>query len=70
MKRLATQIYEAVADGRLVEPFDAAAVKKACPGWANGTYSTFLAKHARGNGKDTKLFERVSRGRYCCLGSR
>ena len=64
MRELATQIYAAVRSGRLVEPFNGAAAKAACPAWAPHTYSTFLAKHAVGNGHTTELFIRVGRGLY------
>jgi hypothetical protein len=39
-------------------------VKAACPGWAENTYGTFLAKHAEGNGNTTELFIRVKPGLY------
>jgi hypothetical protein len=64
MRELASQIYATVESGKLKEPFRAASVRIACPGWAEHTYSTFLAKHAVGNGKTTELFVRVTRGLY------
>jgi hypothetical protein len=64
MKAFASQIYAAVKSGRLKEPFNAATVMKACPGWADRTYHVFLGKHAVGNGVTTELFIRVSRGLY------
>jgi len=64
MKEFAAAIYSAVQAGRLKEPFNAAMVKSACPGWAEKTYHTFLGKHAEGNGNTTELFVCVSRGRY------
>lgn len=65
MKEFASEIRAAVRSGRLTEPFDAAAVKQACPGWAERTYHAFLPKHALGNpGKNTELFVRVDIGRY------
>ncbi len=64
MKAFGTEIYGAVRSGRLAEPLDSETVKKACPGWADATYHTFLGKHAVGNGKTTELFVRVSRGKY------
>jgi hypothetical protein len=65
MKDFAFAIYGAVKAKRLFEPFDADAVRRACPGWAERTYHVFLAKHAVGNpGKNTELFVRVSPGRY------
>ena len=67
MKKRANEIYEAVRQGRLSEPFGAKAVKLACPGWPEGTYRTFLPKHAEGNpGGFTELFVRVARGLYRC----
>lgn len=39
-------------------------VRKACPGWADRTYNTFLGKHAVGNGSESELFVRVERGLY------
>ena len=64
MREFARQICEAVRTGRLSEPFSSSHVKTTCPGWADQTYRTFLAKHAEGNGQTTELFTRVSRGRY------
>jgi hypothetical protein len=64
MKEFATQVYAAVKDGRLKQPFNAAAIRAAVPGWADHTYSTFPGKHAVGNGKETELFRRVGRGLY------
>lgn len=58
-------IVKAVDSGSLSEPFRAADVKAACPGFADGTYSTFLPKHRKGNPKaKPELFERVARGLY------
>jgi hypothetical protein len=64
MKSFASEIYAAVRSGRLREPFTAATVKQACPGWADRTYHVFLSKHAEGNGTTTELFVRVARGAY------
>jgi hypothetical protein len=64
MKEFGSEIYAAVRSGKLREPFDAAMVKRACPGWAARTYHTFLGKHAVGSGKTTELFLRVERGQY------
>lgn len=69
MKRLATEIYQAVALGKLNEPFSPAEVRHAVPGWANHTYGTFLPKHQVGNGKTTELFQAVGPGRYKTLPS-
>jgi hypothetical protein len=46
----------AVRSGKLAEPFNAAMVKRVCPGWAERTYRVFLSKHAVGNGITTELF--------------
>ena len=68
MKDFATQIYAAVRDQRLEEPFGPDDVKRACPGWAERTYTVFLPKHAVGNpGKTTELFERIGPGQYRTL---
>lgn len=67
MKRLATQIYESVREGKLVEPFSPKDVRTVCPDWAYKTYSTFLAKHKLGNTKETELFEQVGPGLYRTL---
>jgi hypothetical protein len=64
LKDFASQIYAAVKSGRLQEPFNAAAVKAACPGWADATYRRFLLKHAEGNGTQTELFVRAARDSY------
>jgi hypothetical protein len=64
MKEFGSQIYAAVRSGRLAQPFDANMVRRACPGWADRTYNTFLSKHAVGNGKTTELFVRAGRGLY------
>ena len=68
MKKLALQIYAAVNEGRLSEPFGSKDVERACPGWKRNTYKNFLPKHALDNpGKNTELFERVALGRYRTL---
>lgn len=65
MKKLASQICEAVRSGRLAEPFNAADVRKACPGWADRTYSNFPSKHRIGNPSGTtELFEQVAPGSF------
>jgi hypothetical protein len=68
VKDFASQIYSAVGDGRLKEPFGPDDVRRACPGWAVKTYTVFLSKHRVGNpGKTTELFERVAPGLYRTL---
>jgi hypothetical protein len=65
MKDFATQIYAAVRNRRLKEPFGPGDVKRACPGWAARTYTVFLPKHAvRNPGKTTELFQRIGPGQY------
>jgi hypothetical protein len=64
MKRFGSEIYQAVRSGHLAQPFSAAMVKRACPGWSDRTYHVFLPKHAEGNGSTTELFVRVSPGLY------
>ena len=64
MKELGSALYAAVKSGRLPEPFNAAMIERACPGWAQMTYSVFPAKHAVGNGSTTELFVRDGRGLY------
>ncbi len=68
MKDFATQIYAAVRDRRLKEPFGPDDVKRACPGWAERTYTNFLSKHAVGNpSKTTELFQRIGPVQYRTL---
>ena len=58
-------IVAAVQDGKLLEPFNAADFRRACPGFAKNTYSTFLPKHRVGNhGGNSELFVRVAHGQY------
>jgi len=65
MKRLASQIYAAVKHGVLEEPFNADAVRAACPDWGDHTYGVFLPKHRVGNPVGhTELFRRVEPGLY------
>lgn len=63
--RLYRCIVRAVKIGKVKEPFASDDFRNACPGFAKGTYVTFLPKHRVGNPSGTsELFERVSRGRY------
>jgi hypothetical protein len=64
MKKFGSEIVEAARSGKLAQPFGSAMVKQACPGWADGTYHTFLGKHVVGNGLTTELFIREARGKY------
>jgi hypothetical protein len=59
------EIYLAVKVGKLKQPFTAAMAKKACPGWADRTYTNFFRKHSEGNKNgETEWFVIVSRGLY------
>ena len=65
MSRFVDDICQARRLGKLPERFRAADVRKACPGWAKGTYSTFLPKHRVGKPKgETAYFERHADGSY------
>jgi hypothetical protein len=65
MRSFAKEIYAAVKNGKLKEPFGSNDVKRACPGWAERTYTNFLSKHAIGNpSKASELFQRVGPGQY------
>ena len=68
MKIFASQIYAAVRERRLKEPFGPDDVRRVCPDWASRTYTNFLPKHAVGNpSMTTELFERVVPRRYHTL---
>jgi len=63
--RVYRSIVAAVKSEELKEPFTKDEFRKACPGFAEGTYGTFLPKHRVGNpGGDSELFEEVSLRRY------
>jgi hypothetical protein len=64
VKDLGKQICEAVEVGKLDEPFNAAMIRAACPGWADRDYHIALTEHVTGNGRASELFERVSFGLY------
>jgi len=58
----------AVKKGKLKEPFRKADFARACPGFREETYNTFLHKHSVGNpGGNSELFERVGPGRFKLL---
>jgi hypothetical protein len=61
-------LVEAVNAGTLNEPFGAADFRKACPGFAPGTYRAFLWKHSGGGddgaANNTVLLERSAPGRF------
>jgi len=66
--RFVEDIIQAVRSGRLSERFRASDVRKACPGWADNTYSVFLPKHRVGNpGGYTEYFVRHPDGSYSLL---
>ena len=61
-------IVNAIRKGLLKEPFTSADFKNACQDLGDGTYNAFLAKHEENNpGGNSKLFKRVSRGKYKLL---
>jgi len=61
-------IVKAVKAGQLEEPFSQQDFRRACPGFAKGTYQAFLHKHRRGNpGGASELFELVAPGKFRCL---
>ncbi len=58
-------IVQAVQQGTLTGPFTKADFRRACSGLGEGTYNTFLDKHAVGHpGGETELFERVAPGQF------
>jgi hypothetical protein len=66
--RVYSAIVAAVRSGQLVEPFNQADFRRACPGFGEGTYQAFLHKHRLGNpGGSTELFECVSPGLFQLL---
>lgn len=64
MKAFEKQIRAAIESGILDEPFSAAMIREACPGWEDKTYHIILSEHAAGNGCASEWFERVSFGLY------
>jgi hypothetical protein len=65
MKAFASEVYAAVRSGNLAQPFSAETVKRACPGWAEGTYRNFFNKHRVGNARGmTELFVRRASNRF------
>lgn len=63
--RIYQVIVAAVESGKLRDPFRAADVRAACPGFAHHTYGTFLPKHRIDNPSGTsELFVQVSKGLY------
>jgi hypothetical protein len=65
MQAFAVEVYAAVRSGKLAQPFSAATVKRACPGWAEGTYRNFFNKHRVGNAYGMpELFVRRASNRF------
>ena len=65
MSRFVADICKARSLGRLPKRFRAADVRKACPGWAEKTYTNFLPKHRVGNpGGYTAYFEQHADDSY------
>ena len=68
MSRFIEDIRVARRNGHLPHQFRSSDVRKACPGWANATYSVFLPKHRRGNpGGYTEYFDRHPDGTYSLI---
>jgi predicted aspartyl protease len=63
-RRVVTAIDAALAGGNLVEPFSNGDFRRACPGFAEGTYNAFLWKHRLGNGKTTELFDLIAPNQF------
>jgi hypothetical protein len=60
-KKVYKTIVEAVERGRLKEPFTEDDLRKACPGFGDGTYYAYLYKHRANNpGGHEEFFRRVS----------
>ncbi len=67
----ASEVYAAVRSGTLTQPFSAETVKRACPGWAEGTYRNFFVKHRVGNPtRKTELFVRRAANRFEIIDSK
>ena len=58
-------IVKAVRGGSLIEPFTENDFRRVCPSFAEGTYRSFLHKHAvRNAGGNSELFVRVHPGQF------
>lgn len=65
MSKVVKSIKEAIKLGKLNEPFTITDFKKACPGFAEATYSSFLSKHCiRNPGGYSIYFIKVKPGLY------
>jgi len=62
--RFVAEIDRAIEEGRLHKPFRAEDLREAFGGFAFNTYSHFLSKHVRGNGRYKEYFERIELGLY------
>ena len=61
----ASEVYAAVRSGKLSQPFCAETVKRACPGYTEGTYRNFFNRHRGGNpGGTAELFVRRAVNRF------
>ena len=65
----ATEVYAAVRSGvrsgKLAQPFSAETVKRACPGYTDGTYRNFFNRHRVGNpGGMAELYVRRGANRF------
>jgi hypothetical protein len=59
------EVYAAVLEGRLREPFNRDDLRRACPRWPISIYTAFLPHHSVGNKHgNTELFVRVAPGLY------
>jgi hypothetical protein len=68
MSNVYASIVDAIQQKRLKEPFRVCDFKKACPGWAEGTYNAFLWKHRRDNhGGYAEYFEWYSPGNFSLI---
>ena len=67
----AAEVYAAVRSGKLAQPFSAVTVKRACPGWSEGTYRYFFNKHRVGNPTGlSELFVRRVSNRFEIINSK
>jgi hypothetical protein len=61
----ASEVYAAVRAGKLAQPFSAETVKRACPGYTDGTYRNFFNRHRVGNpGGMAELYVRRGANRF------
>ncbi len=61
----ASEVHAAVRSGKLAQPFSAETVKRACPGYAEGTYRNFFNRHRVGNPSGmAELFIRCASHRF------